>query len=204
MKKFNVIKEIQELRNQLSYSKNIGFFFGAGTSTALGIPNISELTRSIEKSITGDILKSFQIIKKDLETTLPDRKINIEDILNQTRRIRDITGEKEEKKYIWGKIIEEECRQSDFSKYLPDISVSVSGENSSQLTISVDASAPYEVDKVKVYVDDKEIASSGSKDFSVKYSLSIAENNSTLKIKAKITDKNGNEDSDSKDMGVSF
>lgn len=100
MKKFNVIREIQELRNQLSYSKNIGFFFGAGTSTALGIPNISELTRSIEKAITGDILKSFQIIKKDLETTLPDRKINIEDILNQTRRIREITGEKEEKKYL--------------------------------------------------------------------------------------------------------
>lgn len=100
MEKFNVIREIQELKNQLSYSKNIGFFFGAGTSTALGIPNISDLTDSIEESLTGDLLKNFQIIKKDLETTLPDRKINIEDVLNQTRRIREITGEKEEKKYI--------------------------------------------------------------------------------------------------------
>lgn len=100
MIKFNVIREIQELKNQLSYSKNIGFFFGAGTSTALGIPNISDLTNSIEESLTGDLLKNFQIIKIDLETTLPDRKINIEDILNQTRRIREITGEKEEKKYL--------------------------------------------------------------------------------------------------------
>lgn len=100
MKKFNVIREIQELKNQLSYSKNIGFFFGAGTSTALGIPNISDLTNSIEKSLNGDLLKNFKIIKKDLETTFPDRKINIEDILNQTRRIREITGEKEEKKYL--------------------------------------------------------------------------------------------------------
>ena len=100
MEKFNVIREIQELKNQLLYSKNIGFFFGGGTSSALGIPNISELTNSIEQSLTGDLLKNFQIIQKDLETTLPDRKINIEDILNQTRRIREITGEKEEKKYL--------------------------------------------------------------------------------------------------------
>ncbi len=100
MEKFNVIREIQELKNQLSYSKNIGFFFGAGTSTALGIPNISDLTDSVEKSFDGDLLQNFQNIKKDLETTLPDRKINIEDILNQTRRIREITGEKEEKKYL--------------------------------------------------------------------------------------------------------
>ncbi len=100
MEKFNVIREIQELKNQLSYSKNIGFFFGAGTSTALGIPNISDLSDSIEESLTGDLSKNFQIIKKDLETTLPDRKINIEDILNQTRRIREITGEKEEKEYL--------------------------------------------------------------------------------------------------------
>ncbi|MCK4929245.1 MAG: hypothetical protein KAR76_05870, partial [Methanosarcinales archaeon] len=100
METFNVIREIQELKNQLSYSKNIGFFFGAGTSTALGIPNISDLTKSIEKSLTGDLLNNFQAIKKDLETTHPGRKINIEDILNQTRRIREITGEKEEKKYL--------------------------------------------------------------------------------------------------------
>jgi len=100
MEKFNVIREIQELKNQLSYSKNIGFFFGAGTSTALGIPNISDLTNIVEESLTGDLLKNFQIIKKDLETTLPDRNVNIEDILNQTRRIREITGEKEEKKYL--------------------------------------------------------------------------------------------------------
>jgi hypothetical protein len=100
MDKFNVIREIQELKNQLSYSKNIGFFFGAGTSTALGIPNISDLTKGIEKSLTGDLLKNFQIIKKDLETTFMDQKINIEDILNQTRRIREITGEKEGKKYL--------------------------------------------------------------------------------------------------------
>ena len=100
MEKFNVTREMKELKNQLSYSKNIGFFFGSGTSCALGIPNISQLTVSVEKSITGNMLKNFQIIKKDLETILLSREVNIEDILNQTRRIREITREKEEKKYI--------------------------------------------------------------------------------------------------------
>jgi hypothetical protein len=100
MEKFNVIREIQELKNQLSYSKNIGFFFGAGTSTALGIPNIYDLTKEIEESLTDELKNNFRIIKNDLKIIISDQKINIEHILNQTRRIREITGEKEEKKYL--------------------------------------------------------------------------------------------------------
>jgi len=100
MNKTNIIREIQELKNQLSYSKNIGFFFGAGTSTALGIPNISQLTSGVEDSLTDDSKTNFSIVKKDLETTFPDKTINIEDILNQIRRIREITGEKKEKEYL--------------------------------------------------------------------------------------------------------
>jgi hypothetical protein len=100
MNKSNIIREIQELKNQLSYSKNVGFFFGAGTSTALGIPNIAQLTKGVEDSLKDDLLKIYLIIKKDLETTFPDKTINIEDILNQIRRIREITGEKKDKKYI--------------------------------------------------------------------------------------------------------
>jgi hypothetical protein len=36
----DVVKEIKEIKTQLAYSKNIGFFFGAGTSCALNIPDI--------------------------------------------------------------------------------------------------------------------------------------------------------------------
>ncbi len=100
MSKTNIIREIQELKNQLSYSKNVGFFFGAGTSTALGIPNIAQLTSSVEGSLSADLKSHFSTIKSDLETTFPEKTINIEDILNQIRRIREITGEKSEKKYL--------------------------------------------------------------------------------------------------------
>jgi hypothetical protein len=93
MDKLNLIREIMELKTHLSYSKNIGFFFGAGTSCALKIPNVEQLTSEIEKILKDDFKKNFDIIKKDLETFLTSRKVNIEDILNHVRRIRDITGE---------------------------------------------------------------------------------------------------------------
>lgn len=93
MDKINVIREIRELKTHLSYSKNIGFFFGAGTSCALGIPNVEQLTAGIEGKLTGDFLANFKLVKTDLETIITDRKVNIEDILNQIRRIRELTGE---------------------------------------------------------------------------------------------------------------
>lgn len=100
MTKFNLIKEIQELKNQLSYSKKYSFFLGAGTSCALGVPNIATLTSEIEKSLKEKSLNNFTTIKNDLETTHPHKAINIEDILNQLRQIRSLTGEKKEKNYL--------------------------------------------------------------------------------------------------------
>ena len=93
MDKINIIREIRELKTHLSYSKNIGFFFGAGTSCALGIPNVEQLTTGIESKLTGDFLVNFKLVKTDLETIMTNRKVNIEDILNQIRRIRELTGE---------------------------------------------------------------------------------------------------------------
>lgn len=93
MDKINVIREIRELKTHLSYSKNIGFFFGAGTSCALGIPNVEQLTAGIEAKLTDDFLANFKLVKTDLETIITDRNVNIEDILNQIRRIRELTGE---------------------------------------------------------------------------------------------------------------
>jgi len=93
MDKINVIREVRELKTHLSYSKNIGFFFGAGTSCALNIPNVEQLTTGIEAKLTGDHLANFKLVKTDLETIITIKKVNIEDILNQIRRIRELTGE---------------------------------------------------------------------------------------------------------------
>ncbi|MBL4747000.1 MAG: SIR2 family protein [Flavobacteriaceae bacterium] len=100
MAKFNVVREIKELKNQLSYSKRFGFFFGAGTSCALGVPNIATLTTKVENALGEAENKQFVAIKKDLSTTPPKKDINIEDILNQVRQIRSITGESKDKSYL--------------------------------------------------------------------------------------------------------
>jgi hypothetical protein len=73
MEKINLMREIRELKNYLSYSKNIGFFFGAGTSCALGIPNISQLTIEIEGLLKDDLLKNFQALKNDLKVSIPGK-----------------------------------------------------------------------------------------------------------------------------------
>ena len=66
MSKIDLLREIRELKNHLSYSKNIGFFFGAGTSCALGIPDIVQLTREVEATLKDGNAKTFVIIKDDL------------------------------------------------------------------------------------------------------------------------------------------
>lgn len=99
MDKINVSREIKELKNHLAYSKNIGFFFGAGTSCALGIPNVDQLTKGIDDALTADFKAHFGLIKTDLMATVAPRTVNIEDILNHIRRIRELTGEAATKNY---------------------------------------------------------------------------------------------------------
>lgn len=100
MSKIDVLREIRELKNYLSYSKNIGFFFGAGTSCALGIPDIVQLTSEVKSNLKDGAVKTFEIINEDLKTMIHGRDVNIEDILNQIRRIRELTKESETKTYL--------------------------------------------------------------------------------------------------------
>lgn len=99
MERINLIREVRELKTHLSYSKNIGFFFGAGTSCALKIPNVEQLTIYIEGELKDANKTNFLAIKEDLKTIITDRNVNIEDILNHIRRIREITGEVNTKNY---------------------------------------------------------------------------------------------------------
>lgn len=100
MDKINLNKEVKELKTQLAYAKNIGFFFGAGTSCALNIPNVEQLTNSINVALTGDFKAHFDLIKNDVATSASPRTPNIEDILNHIRRIRELTGEAAGKSYV--------------------------------------------------------------------------------------------------------
>jgi len=114
--------------------------------------------------------------------------------------------EKNEKdsKSILGASPEDECKQDDFKKYLPEINISVSEQSASKLKISAKTDAPYGIESVKFYVEGKEIGSFGSDDPEISYDASEEDNGKTLKIEVKIKDKNENESADSKSVEVNF
>jgi hypothetical protein len=95
--RLSVVREIRELKNQIAYAKNLGFFLGAGTSCALGIPNIEALTAAVEKALPGPLAKCFSALRDDIKGAhIP----NIEEVLNHTRRIREITKDEKGKAYL--------------------------------------------------------------------------------------------------------
>lgn len=110
---------------------------------------------------------------------------------------------KHDDKYIIGKAPEEDCKEEDFSKYKPNVSLSVPGSvSSNEFNISASINAPYGIENIDFSIDGDKIYSGKSK--SASYTIPAEKNNSEIKVEVKITDKNGNEASDSKDVSVSF
>ena len=81
-----------EIREQLvSEKRRIAFFFGAGTSMAVGIPGIKELTKQVSERIDSPFKESLDRIKSELP-----EDADIESILNRIRIYRELMGDSEE------------------------------------------------------------------------------------------------------------
>ncbi|MGE4399951.1 MAG: SIR2 family protein [Campylobacterales bacterium] len=97
MADFDVVSKMKELREQLSHSKKIGCFFGAGTSMAMGLPGITVLTENVIGNFTGDDKEKIAGLLEHIKTHSPNGdKATIEDLLNHVRMIRQITYEKKD------------------------------------------------------------------------------------------------------------
>lgn len=81
MEKVNVIHYMNEFRNILSYATNIGFFFGAGTSCAFGLPNITTLTDECKQRLSSSEQMVFDDIKKAIKDLEGKKVVSIEDVL---------------------------------------------------------------------------------------------------------------------------
>lgn len=108
-----------------------------------------------------------------------------------------------DKKYISDKDVEGDCDEDDFDKYAPKISLNTSKEGN-KIKISVSAEAPFGIDSVKIYAEGDEINSSSSSSSGATYEVPANKNNSSIKIEAKMKDKNGNEASNEENVSVSF
>lgn len=93
--KHDPLRELGEIRNQLSYAKRLGFLFGAGTSKSMGIPDVWTLTQNIEDSLTKEHKTNFLSIKGEF----PKDGQHIENILNHIRLIRKITNDSDAKSF---------------------------------------------------------------------------------------------------------
>lgn len=88
MTKLDLNKELNELRNQLSYSKRIGFFLGSGASKAVGISDIATLTKNVAAKLSSPEKDLFEKLLKDLEEFASPYKPNVEHVLDHLRLIR--------------------------------------------------------------------------------------------------------------------
>lgn len=91
MEALNVANHISEFKKVLSYSKRMGFFFGAGTSCAFGLPNIIGLTDQVKAGLPDDSKVVFEKVIETLSEMKDDEPVTIEDILNHARQISEIT-----------------------------------------------------------------------------------------------------------------
>lgn len=92
--KHNPSRVAHELREHLASDKRkLGFFMGAGTSMAIGLPGIDKLSELVEESLPSDELKAnFSKIKEEISS---DSK-NVEIVLNRIRLIRELLEDKAE------------------------------------------------------------------------------------------------------------
>lgn len=104
--------------------------------------------------------------------------------------------EKNKDDYVLGDVPDDECKESDFEKYKPSISVSAS-QSSNKLKISASVKAPYGLDSITFFVDGDKVSSGSSS--STTYTLSDTD---SIEVKAVIKDENGNEASDSKNIDI--
>lgn len=84
--RYDPLREALELREQLSSnSRRLGFFFGAGTSMAVGMDGVSSLTKKVEEHIPEDLREHYRNILKQL-----GEGGTIEGVLNRVRVYREV------------------------------------------------------------------------------------------------------------------
>jgi len=96
----DVRSRVRELREQLSHTKKIGCFFGAGTSMAMKLPGIVELTNVVLEKIDYEKDKALAIFEHIKQHSKNGNGATVEELLNYIRMIRQITYEKNDVEHL--------------------------------------------------------------------------------------------------------
>jgi membrane peptidoglycan carboxypeptidase len=142
-----------------------------------------------------DIL--YYVSRDDPRGPIPDKPEKDAQYKNWEDGVKKWYKDNKQKGKVFDAPPEDECKESDFKKYKPSVSLTVPGSTGASLALSADVNAPYGTKSVKYTVDGSDAGSGGSYDVSGK-------NGSSVTVKVEIEDDNGNKASDEKSVSVSF
>jgi membrane peptidoglycan carboxypeptidase len=143
-----------------------------------------------------DIL--FYVNRDDPRGPIPDKPEVDPQFKNWEKGVLD--WYKKEKHSTLGSPPTDECKESDFKKYQPSISLSIPGSASvsSSITLGATVNAPYGVDAITFSVNGSTLSSSSAT--SVAYTTPASP--TTLTVEVKIKDNNGNTAGASKTINI--
>lgn len=107
---------------------------------------------------------------------------------------------KKDKDYLFGSYPEDDCKESDFSKYKPSLSLDTSASGRT-VTLSTSVNAPYGINSVTFFVDGTQQGSSGDNKPNFTYT---ADTNKTVTLRVDVQDKNGNTASQEKSVALTL
>jgi 1A family penicillin-binding protein len=151
-----------------------------------------------------DIL--FYVNPSDPRGPIPDKPSQDSQYKPWEKGVKNWYEDKDNSKHIVvGDVPTNECKESDFSKFFPSISLSVpSDATTNSVSFSASANAPHGIKDVTFSVDGNAIGSSDSSSPSATYTIPVEKNNTTIKVDVKVTDDNGNTATDSKSVSVHY
>ena len=129
----------------------------------------------------------YYVVKDDPQGDKPENPKDDPQYKNWEKGVRKYYEKEEDNKIIFDKE-PDDCKKDDFEKYDAKISLSIpSSINSDNLTIKVSVDTEYDIDQIEYLVNEKSVYI--SKDTSYTYKIPQDQNNSTIKIEVKLTDK---------------
>jgi len=97
----------------------------------------------------------------------------------------------------------DDCEEKDFEKYGAEISLSVpSSTDTNSLKIKVSPKTEYDIDKIEYFVEGKKVTE--TKEESYTYKIPTSQNNTTITIKVKLTDKGDHTVEAKQDVDVAY
>jgi 1A family penicillin-binding protein len=124
---------------------------------------------------------------------------------NWEKGVKEWYKKEKQKGVVADEAPEDECKEDDFKKYRPSVSLDIpSSANSNNVTLSVNVNAPYGVDSITFKVEGDKVGEVSGKPYQVSYEIPGSQNNSSIDIEVILRDKVGNETKANGSISVAY